>query len=86
MIRKNTALFIHVLSCAHTYGTGSTSIGFQFREIIAEIKGGKVVLRFFRPADHLHFTVFLQQQFRASQLAVVVIAHGKTVSAGIVDK
>ena len=47
--------------------------------------GGEVVLRGLRPADQLHRAVLPQQQFRASQLPVVVVAHGVAVGAGVVD-
>ena len=52
---------------------------------IAEVKRRKVIPRRFGPADHLEASVFFQQDLCRLQLSIVVIAHGKSVRAGIMN-
>ena len=46
---------------------------------------GKIVLRRLRSPDHPGASVLLQENLRTLQLAVVIISHGKSMGAGIVD-
>ena len=55
-----------------------------------EFEGGyvescEIIHRRFGSADQLEAAVLLQQYFGAAELAVVVVAHGEAVGAGIMD-
>ena len=52
---------------------------------LAHIKSSEIISGGFSTADQLEGAVFLQQDFRGAELAVVIVAHGMAVSAGIVD-
>ena len=49
------------------------------------VEGCKIVAGLLCPADQLEAAVFLQQNFRAAEFTVVVVAHGETVGTGVVD-
>ena len=54
---------------------------FEFRAV----KSGKIILDGLCPADELEASVRPEKNLRGAQLAVVIIAHGEAVGAGIVD-
>ena len=57
-----------------------------FLKEVAKIKRSKIIRRRLRPANQLHAAIRLQEQFRAAQFAVIIVAHAEPVRAGIVDK
>ena len=50
-----------------------------------EIESGEIVGGGFGTADHLEGAVGLQKDLGGAELAVVVVAHGEAVGAGVVD-
>ena len=52
---------------------------------IRKIEGREIILRRLGAADELEASVLLQQNLRGTELAVVIVAHGEAVSAGVVD-
>ena len=52
---------------------------------LGHIKGGEIVRGSFGTADQLEAAIFPQQHFGAAKLAVVVVAHGMAVGAGVMD-
>ena len=49
------------------------------------VESGEIILNRLRPADQLEASVLLEEHLGGAELAVVVVAHGETVSAGVVD-
>src|SRR5699024_7783427 len=57
----------------------------QFVPVGGAIEGGEVVRRGLGAADELVRAALHQQHLGAAQFAVVVVAHGEAVGAGVVD-
>ena len=57
-----------------------------FRESkLCTVKSGEIVLNGLGPSDQLPAAVRLEEDLGGAQLAVVVVAHGKAVGAGVVN-
>ena len=49
------------------------------------IQCGEIVLGRFRAAEQAHAAILVKKQFGATQLSIIIIAHGAPVRPGVVD-
>jgi recombinational DNA repair protein RecR len=49
------------------------------------IQRGEIVLGSFRAAEQAHAAILVKKQFGATQLSIIIIAHGAPVCPGVVD-